>query len=168
MHIEPLSYATLDEAINLINKVFPSQTLFERATLAFPLSLRKNSTITKIIFRILEITEVRYWVAVDEDCKRVIGTTGLYGYLKDIHEAYWLAWTCVSPTVRGQGIGSKLVDFSIEKARAEGKQFLRLYTSNSPDEAVAQILYQKRGFRLIGEDKIWGSKSKKLYFELKL
>lgn len=168
MCIEPLSYATLDEAVKLVNEVFPRQPLFEKASWSFPLSLRKNSIIAKIIFKIKKITESRYWVAVDENTNKVIGTTGLYGYPHDINEAYWLGWTCVSPCVRGQGIGSKLVNFAIEKARAEGKKFLGLYTSNSPTREVARILYNKRGFQLTGEDKIQGIEYKKLYFEMKL
>jgi ribosomal protein S18 acetylase RimI-like enzyme len=74
----------------------------------------------------------------------------------------------VAPEARGQGIGGKLVDFCIAKARAAGKQFLRLYTSNHPNQAIAQILYEKRGFRLIGDSQLRGTQFKKLYGELEL
>ncbi|MFQ4143290.1 GNAT family N-acetyltransferase [Chlorogloeopsis sp. ULAP02] len=167
MYIEPLSYRTLDEAINLVNKVFLNQNLFEKASWAFRLSLKK-SVIAKIVLWVVGVTEVRYWVAIDGDSSKVIGTTGLYSYKKDRNEAYWLGWTCVSSMDRGKGIGSKLVDFSIEKAQLEGKKFLRLYTSTDPTRATARILYQKRGFRLIGEQKRWRSQFKKLYLELEL
>lgn len=168
MYIEPLSYETLDKAINLVNQVFPKQNLFENATLAFRFSLNKSSIISQIAFSIVGITEVRYWVAVDDKSKEVIGTTGLYCYKKDQNEAYWLGWTCVDPNARGQGIGGKLVDFYIQKARAEGKKFLRLYTSTHPNQATAQILYEHRGLRLIGESKIRGTNFKILYRELEL
>jgi GNAT superfamily N-acetyltransferase len=168
MYIEPLSYETLDEAINLVNKVFPYQSISENASSAFRLSLEQNSIIAKRGFSIIGITEARYWVAVDEQSRKVIGTTGLYCYEKDKNEAYWLGWTCVEPEARGQGIGGKLVDFAIEKARAEGKKFLRLYTSNHANQAIAQILYEKRGLRIIGESEISETQFKMLYRELEL
>lgn len=176
MHIEPLSYQTLDAAIKLVNQVFPYQiyqifplhALWEKARFSFPLSLRKNSIVTKIIFSLVGVAEVRYWLAVDQVSSKVIGTTGLYSFKKDKNEVDWLDWTCVAPEFRGQGIGGKLVDFAIEKARSEGKKFLRLYTSNYPNQATAQILYTKRGFRMTGEDKIKGTEFKILYLELEL
>lgn len=140
MHIEPLSHETLDEAVGLVNRVFPYQVnrifplqnLWEKARFAFPLSLRKNSIITKIVFFLVGVEATRYWLAVDEVSRKVIGTTGLYSYKKDKKEVSWLGWTCVTPEFRGQGIGGKLVNFAIEKARAEGQNFLRLYASNHP------------------------------------
>jgi len=167
MHIEPLSYKTLEAAIDLVNEIFPHQNLFEKASLAFRFSLQ-NSIISQLAFSVIGITEAHYWVAIDEDSRKVIGTTGLYCYKKDRNEAYWLGWTCVAPEARGQGIGGKLVDFCIAEARTAGKNFLRLYTSNHPNQAIAQILYEKRGFRLIGDSQIRGTQFKKLYCELEL
>lgn len=169
MHIEPLTYETLDEAIKLVNQVFPyQQTLFDKASFAFPFSLKKKSIITKIVSSIVGFTEVRYWLAIDEVSRKIIGTTGLYDYKQDKNEAWWLAWTCVDAEFRGQGIGGKLVDFAIEKARAEGKNFIRLYTWNYPDQAAALTLYKKRGFRISGEEKIRRTEFKKIYMELEL
>lgn len=168
MHIEPLSHETLDDAINLVNKVFPHQRLFERASIGFRGSLAKNSWLYRILFYLAGIAEANYWIAIDDDSKKVIGTTGLYSTRKDEGEAYWLGWTCVEPACRGQGIGSKLVDFAIEKARGAGKKFLRLYTSTNPSQATAQILYEKRGFRITGEEKLRGTEFKILYRELEL
>jgi len=167
MHIEPLSYKTLEAAIDLVNEIFPHQNLFEKASLTFRFSLQ-NSIISQLAFSVIGITEAHYWVAIDEDSRQVIGTTGLYCYKKDLNEAYWLGWTCVAPEARGQGIGGKLVDFCIAKARTAGKQFLRLYTSNHPNQAIAQILYEKRGFYLVGDSPIRGTQFKKLYCELEL
>ncbi len=168
MDIESLSYKTLKQAITLVNKVFPNQNLFEKASLAFRFSLEKDSIISKLAFFVVGVTEANYWVAIDEVSSKVMGMTGLYCYKKDRPQAYWLGWTCVDPKFRGRGIGGKLVDFCIEKARAEGKQFLRLHTSTHPNEETAQILYEKRGFRLIGESRAGRSSFKKLYRELQL
>ena len=170
MHIEPLSYETLDRAISLVDKVFPYQrhSQHENASIAFRASLEKDNSLYKSLLEQMKITEANYWVAVDDISGKVIGTTGLYGYIKDEAEAYWLGYTCVDPDFRGQGIGAKLVDFATEKAREAGKKFLRLYTSNNPNQAVAQILYDKRGFRITGEEQSEGSNFKMIDRELKL
>lgn len=93
----------------------------------------------------------RYWLAVDQK-GNVLGTTGLYETGKDQGEAAWLGWMSVRKEARGQGIGQKLVDFSVAQARAEGKQYLRLYTSTAKGEAAAQFLYDKNGFAVVGSE----------------
>ncbi|MFB2937246.1 GNAT family N-acetyltransferase [Aerosakkonemataceae cyanobacterium BLCC-F154] len=170
MNIKPLSYETLPEAISLVDNIFPYQkdTMYENARIAFSASLDQDNPSSRSLLEQMQITEANYWVAIDENSGKVVGTTGLYTYAEDEAEAYWLGYTCVDPDCRGQGIGAKLVDFAIEKARSNDKKFLRLYTSNVPNQAVAQILYEKRGLLIIGEEQIQGSKFKKIYRELKL
>lgn len=167
MHIEILSPKTLGEAISLVNSVFPQQSIFEKASFTFPCSLNKQSFFYKTYLNLIGVRDVNYWLAIDDDSQKVVGTTGLYSYRKE-DDAYWLGWTCVASTARGQGIGGKLVDFCIQKARNAGKKFLRLYTSPNPERAIAKILYEKRGFRITGETKIWPNKFKTVYYELKL
>jgi ribosomal protein S18 acetylase RimI-like enzyme len=162
MQIKPLTPAKLKEAMQLLNKAFPYESMSLAASL-FP-----DRLLYKITFLVARVTQLNYWVAIDETSQKVIGTTGLYCYKKDETEAYWLAMFCVDPAFRGQGIGKKLLNFSIDKARADGKKFLRLYTSNAPNEAAAQILYEKCGFVITGEKKIWGLPYKKIYRELQL
>lgn len=164
MHIEPLSPATLDQAINLRDKVFPGLSKLDRET--FSASLFKEQY--QQWFLESTITQLNYWVAIDDESKKVIGTTGLYCETEDENEAYWLGWFCVEPEFRGQGIGAKLLDFSINTAKAAGKKYLRLYSWTNPDSATAQILYKKRGFRAIGEEEIPGSRFKIIYLELDL
>ncbi|MFB2969912.1 GNAT family N-acetyltransferase [Aerosakkonema sp. BLCC-F183] len=170
MLIQPLSYQTLEQAIALVDKVFPyqRQSRYENASFAFRASLEKNNPSYSSLLYQMQITEANYWVTIDESSGKVVGTTGLYSYTKDESEAYWLGYTCVDPYFRGQGIGGMLVDFAIEKAPSSGKKILRLYTSNYPDQAVAQILYEKRGLLITGEEQIEGTNFKKIYRELKL
>lgn len=170
MIIEPLSYETLDQAINLVDRIFPFQinSQIENASMVFRASLEKNNSFNRNLLEKMQITDANYWVAIDNNSKKVVGTTGLYSYQEDENQAYWLGYTCVDPDFRGQGIGSKLVDFAITKARQSDKQFLRLYTSTYPDQAVAQILYEKRGFRITREESIEESNFKMIYRELKL
>lgn len=170
MGIKPLSHETLEQAISLVDHIFPYQkdVMYENAKIVFSASLEKNNPSYKSLLEQMQITEANYWVAIDESSGKVVGTTGLYSYTDDEAEAYWLGYTCVDPDFRGQGIGSKLVNFAIEKARSAGKKFLRLYTSNFPNQAVALILYEKLGWRIIGEEQIEGTNFKKIYLQLKL
>jgi hypothetical protein len=55
--------------------------------------------------------------------------------------------------MRGQGLGKKLLEYTIDEARKYEKKYLRLYTSNAPDEVVAQIIYKKYGFKKIKQKK---------------
>ena len=93
------------------------------------------------------------WGAVDQQTERLVGTTGLYTYTRDKAEAVSLAWFCVDPDVRRRGIGSRLLDFTIQEARSTGRQYLRLYTSDRPNEAAAQLLYESRGLEIVAKKK---------------
>jgi hypothetical protein len=42
-------------------------------------------------------------------------------------------------------VGAQLLDFSTAEVRRRGARLLRLCTSDDPDEAVAQRLYESRG-----------------------
>lgn len=93
----------------------------------------------------------RYWLAVDKN-NNVLGTTGLYESARDKSEAAWLGWMSVRGAYRGQGIGKMLLEHSAQQAKADGKQYLRLYTSTSKGEAAAQGLYESQGFKLVGRE----------------
>jgi len=149
-----------------VNKAFPYQSLGERMSLSA--SIFKEKLIDQIFFVSAKVTQLNYWLDLDEKSQKILVTPGLYCYKKDEAEAYWLAMFCVDTAFRGQGIGKKLLNLSINKAREDGKKFLRLYTSNDPNEAAAQILYEKSGFVITGEEKIWGINYKKIYRELLL
>ena len=95
---------------------------------------------------------LKYWVAVNNNGD-VCGICGLYTYKNDEHEAVWLGWFCVSQNLRGQGIGQKLIEYSIAEARKYNKKYFRLYTSTDPNEAAAQSLYEKYGFKVVKQEK---------------
>jgi GNAT superfamily N-acetyltransferase len=143
--IVPISEQTLYQARNLVNKVFTRQSLGER--LSFLAFSHKNNIIIRSITRLFGVKEMmNFWVAINENSE-VVGTTGLYKYLADEKEAVWLAWFCVDPNERGKGIGNQLLSFTIEEARRTGVSYLRLYTSDDPNEKEAQVLYEKYGLK---------------------
>jgi GNAT superfamily N-acetyltransferase len=150
--IEPLSNSTVKEASRLVKRILPNQGL-ENASIAFNASLafdekRFTAIIYKLLLNTYGVSELHYWVVVDEKSQHVVGTTGLYCYKKDAYDADWIGWMCVHPSVRGHGIGSKLVDLSVAKARNRNKKYLRLYTSDNSNEAAANRIYEKKGFRI--------------------
>jgi len=55
----------------------------------------------------------------------------------------------VEPDIHGQGLGSKMLQFCIEKARSEGYKALRL--DIVPTNIPARRLYEKNGFQYVGE-----------------
>ncbi|MBI2626134.1 MAG: GNAT family N-acetyltransferase [Candidatus Nealsonbacteria bacterium] len=162
--IRPLSKKRLNEAVNLLNEVFPSEEE-EPPSEELPASLNEQEY--KSYLSRTTKSDVKYWLAVD-DSGRVAGTVGLYCYEKDKNEAFWLGWFCVRPDCRRKGIGEKLLRFAINKAKRQGKTFLRLDTSTDPDELTARRLYEKYGFKLIGRGPHPDASIEKLYYELKL
>jgi GNAT superfamily N-acetyltransferase len=159
VQVKAVDAGTLPGAKALVDRVFPHQTPAERLFFwVWPRRMTKLGRALLALARVAELTEV--WVAVDDD-GAVLGTTGLYRYRKDADEAFWLTWFCVAPESRGAGVGAQLLDFSIAQARQRGAHFLRLYTSDDPNEAVAQNLYESRGLQ------VYETRNRILYRELR-
>lgn len=90
-------------------------------------------------------------------------------YQSDEKEAFWLGWFCVSPKERGKRIGYNLLKFAVEKAKIEGKKYLRLWSSTNPNEDKAHKLYENVGFvKLQKEEILDNTEYKKIFFELEL
>lgn len=139
--IEPLHEGTRRQAIALVGKIFPSQSLSER------LSLRLIGTRWERVFQLFGIASGRFWTAMSGGA--VVGTTGLYTMTDDPPGRIWLGWFCVDPAMRGKGVGKALLDFAAKTAAAEGHASVRLYTSTAPGEAAAQALYEREGYGLV-------------------
>ena len=141
--IAPLSLGNLLSALELVNRVFPrSAQGRERADLFFTASLLPPG---RWLIRLIGYPVVLYWVAVEPEGGKVIGTVGLYAMSSD-PEAYWGGWMCVDPKDRSRGIGFALMRHAIVQIqRRNDRKFVRLYTSTDPNEAKAQLLYDSVG-----------------------
>ena len=162
--IESLTSGTLKETINLVDKVFLDQGE-EPAISCFLASLNPEEY-KDFLFKI-HVSELRYWVAIN-GLEKVLGTIGLYCYEFDKDKAFWLGWFCVDPNARKKGIGSQLLQFSINEAKRLRKKFLRLYTSTDPNELDSHRLYEKHGFKLVKEEPLLDAGLKTLYYQLEL
>lgn len=144
MRIQKLSEKTLESAVKLLEMVFPYETdprLWPTASV--------DSIAYHELFLEHGVDRLQYWVLCDKG--QVIGMTGLYTY-KDKDDA-WLGWFCIDPEQRSRGLGSRLLKFSINKAKEWGATNLRLYTSDDPNEAAAQNLYERFGLRIFDKKK---------------
>ena len=80
--------ALLDEVEKLVAKVFPWRDISER--MSFWVYRRQNNPLVRMLMRIGGVCSIsNIWAAMDSDGE-VCGTTGLYVYKKDEHEAVWL------------------------------------------------------------------------------
>jgi len=151
MPIIPCSDELMGQAESLVRSVFRWMTPIERFSF---IAIRDTTSIAGRLLMFL--AGVKDKVAFDvyvDGSDLVLGTTGLYRYKKDADEAVWVAWFCVDPKARGRGIGQALIDHTVSRARNAGFNRIRLYTSTDPNEASAQRLYEKNGFREIGRKK---------------
>jgi ribosomal protein S18 acetylase RimI-like enzyme len=165
IRIEHLEHDRLSDARKLVWLCFPRQSLLER--LSFWAIANQNAPYMPLLTAFVGVADfLEFWGAIDQQTGTLLGTTGLYQYNCDVKEAVWLAWFCVHPDVRRRGIGSRLLDFSIEEAKRTGLQYLRLYTSNRPNEAAAQILYESRGLKVTR--KKWRPFHTTIYRQLRL
>jgi putative acetyltransferase len=157
----PLSEKYLEQTIKLASEIFPDNVeKIWNPDRSFTFSLRQDPGPDEWRNQ----NRPRYWIIVNNE-DEVVGVTGLYRMEGDPSDVVWLGWYCVRPDQRGKGVGRKLLEWTIEKARSEGFKKLKLYTSTSPNEARAQELYEKLGFKLVGEEQEEENNYKTLYRE---
>jgi len=126
--------------------VFPYIAIHVRLTFWL---YRNRALIVKYILWIAGIKEqLNYWVAVNEQGK-IIGTIGLYSKINDSFNSVWMAYFCVDPDSRKQGVGRKLIEHAIEQAKLLDVKYFNLYTSTIKNELTSHRLYYEYGFRLV-------------------
>ncbi|MEK7175920.1 MAG: GNAT family N-acetyltransferase [Patescibacteria group bacterium] len=161
MEIIPLSKENLEETIELAHKVFPLDAAGENPPeKGFRKSLLPEED--REYWEKNKLFRLNYWVLLDDRSDRVIGVTGLYAF-SDHKEEAWLAWFCIDPAERGKGLGRRLLEWTMTKAKEEGYSVFKLYTSTDPNEAAAQNLYESIGLKITEEQKDSESEYKILY-----
>lgn len=145
MNPTPLSEKYLEAAVKMVNEVFPEDAeAIWNPEKSLPLSLRPQSEPKEDVF-------VDYWILLNER-DEVIGVTGMYRLKDDPKDVVWLGWYCLRNDQRGKCFGKELLEWTVSKAKERGFRKMKLYTSTDPNEAVAQILYDKLEFNIVGED----------------
>lgn len=153
-----LSNENLEKVLALTNSVFPREAKRGWPEMAYRASLAtKKST---------HFNFLKYYVAYRNSV--IIGTAGLYRQWNDPKNVIWLGWFCVNPKARGNGYGRAILEYTIGKAQREGSKIFKLYTSRDPNEAVAQILYEKLGFKITHEENEPGEPYTTIFRERKI
>ena len=147
----PLSENNLEEAITLVKSVFVNDfNNQDSPEEAFKASLDRSKHQNFIYKHNLNI--LKYFVAVDESKNKIVGVTGWYTRDIDPLGIIWLGWYCVDKEERGKGVGKEILDWTIHQTKLAGYKIIKLYTSTDPNEAIAQELYEKMGFKIVGEE----------------
>ncbi len=100
------------------------------------------------------IIHPRYWIALSEN--RVIGLSGYY-FDPNEPDAVWAGWTAVD---RNLGILSAkaangLIAKVVYEAKKTGREYLRLYTTELPEEVMANKIFDKLGFKVYKKGIDW-------------
>lgn len=162
IRFERLSQERLEEALVIIGVTFPDS--LAAVTDIYKTSLENNKEDEHWkTRRILE-----YWMAIDTVTNNIVGLTGFYQLTKHTTDEIWLGWYAVDPKVRGNGIGRKILEWTIGEARKRGYVYFRLWTTTDPGEAVAQKLYDSMGLNIYKKELDEKSGDTILFRELKL
>ena len=83
-------------------------------------------------------------------------------------EGAHLRWFIISDALRGNGVGSRLIDAAIDFCR--GKKYPRVYLWTFAGLHAARHLYEKAGFALVEQHRgaQWGTEVEEQRFELHL
>lgn len=144
MNVHPvaLTPALVESTITLVESIFPYESR-DNIRLAVGSSIDPQLAIERT--KKWDCPWNCYWVVLGNR-SQVIGVTGLYELDEDRPTADWIGWFGVAPEARGQGLGTRLLRYTIDQARQRQKRYLRLYTSDHPNEAQANTLYERHGF----------------------
>jgi GNAT superfamily N-acetyltransferase len=140
LSFEPLSGENLEEGIKLLYEIFPDDA--QKAELAYRASIDPKSSYWKTR-RILD-----YYLVMDKEVEKIVAITGFYQLDSHSEEEIWLGWYGVSVEFRGRGIGRNVLEWTINKAKGLGFKKFRLWTTDSPEEAIAQKLYESLGIKI--------------------
>jgi GNAT superfamily N-acetyltransferase len=139
MNFQPLDGRRLAATQQVAATLFPWEREHHTA-LAATVSPEDHS----LFFTAHRLQSVRCWTAHIGNGP-VCGLATLYGYRAQPDEL-WLAWFGLLPDARGFGGGAKFLDWLIAGVRADGRQTLRLWTTDEPEYERAIQLYERRGF----------------------
>ena len=92
--------------------------------------------------------ELDFFAAEWDDEGRLAGTISLEAPLADEPMAH-LRWFIVSDTVRGSGLGQRLLQAAI--AHADSQRFSAIYLTTFDGLGPARKLYERAGFELVSE-----------------
>jgi GNAT superfamily N-acetyltransferase len=89
---------------------------------------------------------LQYWVCVDKQNNKTVGTVGVFLGNDDHERSIWGGWLAVDREYRSHGIGMGLIEFAVGFGQIygekHGQKYIRLLTSDEPHVAKARELYK--------------------------
>jgi GNAT superfamily N-acetyltransferase len=129
MKLTKAIHSDIPELVELLKTLFEQEAEFE------PNSEAQRKALSKII-----LDSKIGIILVARDDEKILGMTNLL-----FTESTALgSKVAILDTSRGQGIGSKLIDYAISEAKKEGCKRITLLTDI--ENTKAQAFYQKKGF----------------------
>ncbi|UBF25069.1 GNAT family N-acetyltransferase [Kovacikia minuta CCNUW1] len=149
MQIEPYKPCHLDAVICLSLRAWtPVFDSIQKAMNAdvyrafYPKDWRVNQQ--KAIEDVCAAEDTQVWVAIDSGL--AVGFVAVKLHPEDsMGEIYMVA---VDPDFQGQGIGSALVEFALDRMKNAGMAIAMVETGGDPGHAPARYTYEKAGFEL--------------------
>ena len=139
LEIKIVDFSNALEAIELQREIFKEDGMINiLASLDRDIFIKK----TNIVY---PNDHIKYYLAYYDNIP--VGITGLYWY-PEWPSSMWLGWFGVLEEYRCKGIGTSVLEWSMQESLNQGKQFLRLYT-DAIEMQTAIKLYKDLGF--VGE-----------------
>ena len=147
--LERLHAENIEEAIRLAEEIFPHDiSHLESPGIEYRASL--NPELYSSELATLGLDFQQHWVL--QTGERAVALTGLQHKIGDLPHIVWLGWFCVAASERRRKLGSRLLRWTTEVARALGYREMRLWTTTLAEESRAQVLYERFGFRIFCEE----------------
>jgi GNAT superfamily N-acetyltransferase len=144
LEIVRISFLNFRKAFGFAKNIFPDDVF--RLFISYFFSQMPKGILPWIskAFSTVGFGHLDYYAAIEKSGGKIVGITGLYA-IKGKQEA-WVGWFGIDPDVRGQGYGSALLDWTIETAKDEGFDTLRLWTKTNKTYRRANEMYASKGF----------------------
>lgn len=164
-HIEPLSNDTYPCALELVRSTFRIEP-DDNPELEMEEFLEPGKHTAEL--RAVGTCNPRFWTLSSN--KRVVGITGLYFNPEDESEAAWGNWTIYDTSKKGKLSRNRyrLLRKVVYEANCTGRKYLRLRTSDIPEETEANHLYDQMGFNTFMTKKSQDGKYSILYRQVEL
>ncbi len=143
---EELSEKTLEQSLYLINRYLkPSECETPREELEESVWPGKHAQ----FLLIKQIVQPKYWVMLESE--KVIGVTGYYFYLKDIHDTVWGGWTVIDRNkMKCLGrINIQLCRKTLHEAKKTNKKYINVLTDDTEECKRGNQFFDKVGCHTI-------------------
>ncbi len=144
IQIKTITEQNISESMELVKKLLPTEN-FELVLKVLTESCMLGTNNNELLKE--NIIHPRYWVAFNDN--KVIGLSGYY-FDPTETDAVWAGWTAVDRSLGmlSAKAANGLIAKVVYEARKTGREYLRLYTSDLPEEVMANKVYDKLGFKV--------------------